>query len=153
MLEDDLLVNCDLYIAYGCFGRRDDDFISCSGVENRILKVDPGLVYYEEINDYFEGCRLFDKPMYDFNAARNFLQTMQSRFDQPGRPLWSKKNIDLYQNFAINHRSCGLYIKLALVDSRQDSQNSDFDTKALTVKGSQDRPTEAPVLKLVRSRR
>lgn len=130
----------DLYVVLGCYGRRTDDFVSCPSIRNHILKVDITLEHYEEIMDYFEGCRLFDKPMYDFNAVRNFLQSMQNRFDRVVKPLWPKKNIDLYQNFVITHRACGVYIWLELVDKSTEFIPQEPDT--VTIKSTKHHSAE-----------
>ncbi len=102
-----------LYIIMGCFGRRDDDFISCAGVENPILEVESNLYQYEEMMAYLDLCRLFDKPMFDYNSLRHFIFNLREKFDQPMKRLWSEKKFELYQKFIIDHRHCGLYIKLA----------------------------------------
>jgi len=105
-----------LYLVLGCFGRSDDGFISCNSCENRILLVHPGLDNYNGIMDYFNNCELFDKTALDFNAIRNILQNMQNKFDQvvSSRHLWSEQKIQLFQKFMLEHKSCGLYLKLLL---------------------------------------
>jgi hypothetical protein len=114
------VVNEDLHVVIGCFGRRDDDFIGCAGVENRILKVDLSIEGYNKMMDYFEGCRLFDRPLFDINAIRNFVFYIQRNFDQGFHPIWSEKQFHLYQKFIIDHRMCGVYIKLILIDRNND---------------------------------
>lgn len=130
----------DLHVVLGCYGRRTDNFVSCMSVKNRILKVDVTLEHYDEMMDYFEGCRLFEKAMFDFNAVRNFLQSMQNRFNQVTKPLWSKKDIDLYQNFVITHRACGVYIWLELVEKEQELPP---EPERLTIKGTKQDVIEA----------
>lgn len=104
----------DFYVTLGCFGLRTDDFISCGGVENTILKVNPKIVNYNEMMDYFDQCRLFDKAMFDLNSIRHFVHNLNERFDQVARPLWTPKKYELYQKFIIEHRHCGLILKLTL---------------------------------------
>lgn len=105
-----------LYLVLGCFGRSDDGFISCSSCENRILLVHSGLDNYNEIMDYLDNCELFSKAALDFNAIRHILQNMQNKFDQvvSSRHLWSEQKIQLFQKFLLEHKSCGLYLKLLL---------------------------------------
>lgn len=103
-----------LYLLLGCFGRRDDDFISCGGVENNILTVEDHLIHYNEMMNYFDTCRLFDRPMFDLNAIRHFIFNLREKFDQLTKRLWPEKKFDLYQKFIIEHRYCGLYVKLVL---------------------------------------
>ena len=143
----------ELYLTLGCFGRRDDEFISCRGVENRILKIDDSLENYEEIMDYFEGVRLFDKPLFDQNAIRHFVHNMQDRFDQRLRRLWSEKYYNLIERFIISHKSCGTYVKLILVNSEFD-EPPEMEPEMVVVKGSPEITTNKPVeLKVIRGRR
>jgi hypothetical protein len=110
-------VSCKgIYIVLGCFGRTDDDFVSCSGIENRILLVDESLYFFEEIMNYIDRCQLFDKVMLEYNAIRHFIHNMYDNFDQPFRKLWSEKQYRLYQKFVIDHRDCGLFIRLDFAD-------------------------------------
>lgn len=104
----------DFYVLLGCFGLTIDGFTSCAGVENVILKVNTSLPDYNEMMDYFEQCRLFDRPMFDLNAVRHFIFNLQDRYNLITRPLWSAKKFELYQKFVIDHRHCGVYIKLKL---------------------------------------
>ncbi len=102
----------ELYIVLGCFGRTDDDFISCSGLQNTILVISQSLHNHVEIMNYLDSCRLFDRQLLDYNAIRNFVYNLYNKFDQPSRKLWSEKQFRLYQKFVIDHRDCGLFVKL-----------------------------------------
>ena len=104
--------NGSLYLVLGCFGRSDDGFVSCAGIENRILCISPSLHHYEEIMDYMDTCLLFDRMLLDYNAIRHFIFNMYDRFDQPTCRLWSEKQFQLYQKFVIDHKSCGLFVRL-----------------------------------------
>lgn len=64
--------------------------------------------------DYLDKCRLFDRPIFDTNAIKHFIFNLYDKFDQPLKRLWSEKHSELYQKFIIDHRHCGLYIKLIL---------------------------------------
>lgn len=101
-----------LYIVLGCFGRTDDGFISCSGIENRILYLNKDNRNYNDIMDYLDRCQLFEKMMLDYNAVRHFIFNMLDRFDEPARRLWTEKQFQLYQKFVIDHKGCGLFIRL-----------------------------------------
>lgn len=125
----------DLYIVLGCFGRRDDNFVSCPSVENRILKIGVSIQGYETMMNYFEGCRLFDRPMFDINAVRNFVFYMQEKYDQGMKRLWSEKEFSLYQKFIIDHRMCGSYIKLILVNGELDKPIEE-EPKKIFIKGT-----------------
>jgi hypothetical protein len=80
-----------LFLILGCFGHIDDGFINCRSCENRILLLSPELAHYNEILDYFDNCGLFDKPIFDINAIRNILRTMQDKFEQVKKRLWHEK--------------------------------------------------------------
>jgi hypothetical protein len=129
--------NEDLYVLLGCFGRRDEDFISCAGIENRILKVDPSLgENLDKAIEYFEGCRLFDKPLFDLNGVRNFIFFMQNNFHKGPMPLWRENKFILFQKFILDHRFCGVYIKLILVDSNNEPAKLPDETESIFIKGS-----------------
>lgn len=104
----------DFHVILGCFGLRVDDFVNCAGVENSILGVNTGLYNYNEMIEYFDSCRLFDRPMFDMNAIRHFVHNLHDRYDQVTKPLWPAKKYELYQKFIIDHRHCGLYVRLEL---------------------------------------
>lgn len=62
--------------------------------------------------NYLDSCRLFDRQLLDYNAIRGFIHNLYNKFDQPTRKLWSEKQFRLYQKFVIDHKDCGLFIKL-----------------------------------------
>lgn len=147
-----------LYILLGCYGRVDDGFVSCSSCENKILLVHPGLENYNGMMDYFDACRLIDKPAFDFNAIRSILQNMQDRFDQigAGKRLWSEKEIRLFQKFLIDHKGCGLYLKLMLLKKAQVDEKSKLDDKQIPITSlSKQKIKNLPKLnlRLIRGRR
>jgi hypothetical protein len=104
----------DLYIVLGCFGRTDDDFVSCSGLKNRILHITPEDSNYLDLMNYLDNMQLFDKVMMDYNAVRHFIFNIQNKFELPTRKVWSEKMFLLYQKFVIDHKDCGLFIDLEL---------------------------------------
>ena len=68
--------------------------------------------------DYLEACRLFDRPIFEYSTIAHFIKNMQDRYDQiaVGRRLWSEKQYNLYLKFIAEHKLCGCYVKLALLD-------------------------------------
>lgn len=106
----------DLYVILGCFGRVEDGFVHCTGIENKILKVGDHIENNNAMMDYFDSCRLFDRAMFEYSAIRHFIYNLQDRFDQTviGKRLWSKPQYDHYEKFIVSHRSCGLYVRLDL---------------------------------------
>lgn len=147
----------DLYLILGCFGRTDDGFVSCASCENKILKVEPSLDKYNEMMDYFENCRLFDKPLFEYSAITHFIKNMQDRYDQiaSSRRLWSEKNYNLYLKFLAEHRLCGTYVKLSLLD-KKEAEIIIPEEKGVLIKA--EKPKELKTvpkvnLKLLRSKR
>lgn len=121
----------NIYLKLGCFGYVEDSFVSCKGCENVILTISEDLDNYEEIMQYFDACRLFDKPLFEFNSVNSFVKNMQSKFDQVsvGQRLWSERKYHLYQKFIIDHRLCGNYVKLSF----SDIKDKDFEEKRIKV--------------------
>jgi len=115
----------NLHLILGCFGRRVDDFVSCPGVENTILNITPSINRYNDMMDYFDSCRLFDKPLLEFNAIRHFVYNLQDRYDQINKRLWTNQKFDLYQKFVIDHRHCGLIIRLEVPVKKPEPVNDD----------------------------
>lgn len=144
------MYNYDVYL--GCFGLRQDGFICCGGVENVILEIRPNTPHYKEMSAYFDNCRLFDKPMFDFNAVRHFINNMQNRYDQVTRPLWTPKKYDLLQKFVVEHRHCGVFIQLRLPIEEADKTTKDVSKLEIPVKHEAVQVIEAPKngLRLVR---
>ena len=62
--------------------------------------------------NYFDTCSLFDKKLLDYNAIRNFISNLFMKFELPNRKIWSEKQYCLYQKFVIDHKNCGLYLRL-----------------------------------------
>lgn len=114
--------NDELYLVLGCFGRKDDNFVSCLGAENRILKINTSLNGYDQIMDYLEGCKLFDKQLFDANGVRNVISYLQNKFDQGIKRLWSEKEFTLFQKFILDHKLCGIYLKLILINTEFSGQ-------------------------------
>ena len=146
----------DLYLVLGCFGRIDDGFVNCASCENYILRIHTGLENYNGMMDYFDTCRLYDKPTFDFNAIRHILQNMQERFDQlaTGRRLWSEPKVQLHQKFLMDHRFCGLYLKLALANE-DEKEEPEEKSIPIVAHSKQRKLVAAPKvnLKLIRGRR
>lgn len=142
----------NLYVVLGCFGLRDDEFVSCAGVENRILNVEDNLVHYNQMMDYLDNCRLFDKSMFDYNAIRHVLFNVRDKFDQPNRRIWSEKKFGLLEKFTIEHRKCGIYLKLILSSSELDNVEP-VEEKKIFIPGSDSQFTnKIPKLKIIRGR-
>lgn len=141
-----------LHVVLGCFGWRDDDFVSCAGSENRILNIEDNLTHYNQLMDYMDSCRLFDKPIFDYNAVRHFLFNVRDRFDQPTKRIWSEKKFGLLEKFTIEHRKCGLYLKLLLINPELESPEP-ADDKKIFIPGSENQSQpKISKLRVVRGR-
>ena len=148
------MISGKLYIVLGCFGRIDDGFVSCASCENKILLVDEHLDNYNQMMDYFDSCRLFDRPMFEYSAIAHFIKNMQDRFDQiaVGKRLWSEKRYHLYQKFIAEHRMCGLYIRLVLVNENEE-ETTKLEEKGIFIPSQKTEHFEPKTkLKLVRGR-
>lgn len=126
--------NENLYLVLGCFGRCDDGFISCKGIENKILKISQNLEGYQNMMDYFSSCRLFDRPLFELNAVRHLIFNLQDKYDQKLNRLWSEKNFHLYQKFIIDHRPCGVFIKLILEPEQLLTKKENADEDRVLIK-------------------
>ena len=140
-------------VVLGCFGLRDGEFISCPSVENKILEINECLNDYDGVTEYWDNCRLFDRALFDINAIRHFIFNVRDRFQQPTRRLWSEKQFRLFEKFIINHRLCGLYLKLTLSNIDQSDEEKE-GMNGIFIKGSKDEEKEEVesglVIKLLR---
>lgn len=126
----------DLFLILGCFGFTDGSFVNCSSVENKILKIDPTLEKYGEIVNYLDNCRLFDRPLFDFNSVKNVIQNIHVKYDQVASPkrMWQQRDVDNFEKFIMTHRRCGLYLKLALV-SKSGIINNKPEENSIFIEG------------------
>lgn len=137
--------NAELYLVLGCFGRKEtfsssgiiSEFVSCASCENKILKVSKDLNLYLEIMDYCDSCRLFDRPIFEQSAIVHFLRNIRDKFDQISgqKRFWSETQYQLYQKFVIDHRLCGLYVKLVLLDLKQEEVKPE-EEKGIIIKNN-----------------
>jgi hypothetical protein len=113
-----------LYLVLGCFGREEGGFVSCTGVENSILTIKPTINNYNEIMNYLDSCQLFDKTLLEYNSVRHIILNLQDKFDQVVKKLWTEKQFRLYQKFIIDHRDCGVYLKLKFTQEQEKSDSN-----------------------------
>ncbi len=111
------------YLVLGCHGRTENGFVLCSGVQNRILKLDDSLVNIDGVIDYLEAVRLFDRPMLDQNAIRHLVYNLQDRFDQKFKRLWTDHEYNLVERFIHMHKQCGIYAQLILISGDEQVIN------------------------------
>lgn len=121
-------MNDGVYIVLGCFGRCDNDFVSCSGLRNKILFLKSSDLNFSDLMDYLDNMRLFDRVLLDYNAVRRLIFKVQNDFDLPTKKVWPEKMFMLYQKFVIDHKDCGLFIDLELND--ESNQKTDAQTNS-----------------------
>lgn len=116
------------YLVLGCYGRTENGFVLCASTQNRILKLDDGLVNIDGVTSYFDAVKLFDRPLLDQNAIRHLIYNIQERFDQKFKRLWTDHEYHLLERFMQMHKPCGLYAQLIMVqeDSPQNSVGDDI---------------------------
>jgi hypothetical protein len=114
-------VNESIYLTLGCYGRTENGFVLCPGVQNRILKIDDSLSDCDGVFKYLDAVKLFDRPMLDQNSIRHLIFNMQDKFDQKIRRLWTDHEFNLLERFMIMHKACGLYCQLILVPFSSNS--------------------------------
>lgn len=142
------------YLVLGCFGRSENGFVLCSSVENRILPLDERLVNYNDIMDYFDSVKLFDRPLLEQSAIRHLLYNLQDRYDQKIKRLWTDHQYNMLERFMLMHKPCGFYVKLILVPAEFDIPKEP-EQISFVIKGtpsSTDDVIKKPNLKTVRSR-
>ncbi len=121
------------YLVLGCYGRIENGFVLCSSTQNRVLKLDDGLVNVEGVTDYFEAVKLFDRPMLDQNSIRQLIYNLQDRFDQKFKRMWTDHEYHLLERFMQMHKPCGLYAQLIMV--QEDPQQPQVDNDISFVRG------------------
>jgi hypothetical protein len=143
----------NVYLVMGCYGRKESGFVLCPSIQNRILKLDESLVNYDGIMDYLDAVKLFDRPMIDQNAVRNFIYNLQNKFDQKIRRLWTDHEYHLIERFIIMHKNCGIYCQLILVSEELDDEED--DQISFVIRGTPQREEiyKPPNLKVVRGRK
>jgi hypothetical protein len=103
-----------LIVSLGCRGDKDDDFIKCPGIQNNIYTLSQKDIFYQDIMNFLDKCKLFDNPYYDFNVIKNFLSIFKGKFFSPLQPKWTERKYKNYVKFCVDHKDCGLILKLSL---------------------------------------
>ncbi len=105
----------ELYLCLCCHGRSTNGFVSCPSVCNKILKIDNTIDDLNDFVKYIKATKLDERPILDSNAARGTISSLKKYF-RNGRPIWSNEFMALIDNFNIEHRKCGVYVKLESFD-------------------------------------
>jgi len=143
-----------IYLVLGCFGRVDDNFVSCAGTCNKILLISEDLEHYDQIITYLDNIKMFDKPILDTNAVRNIIYKFQNDYLQNFRKIWSEKFFRLYENFLISHKACGIYLQLVLDSDNEQIEIIEENPVMARVEDPNHKETAPPPnLKVIRGRR
>jgi len=109
-------MNIVLYL--GCWGRKDEGLVLCSGISNPILDITDATEMNAEIVNYLDkNLQMFDRPLY--NNVHTAVFNIQSKFSMAGNPVFKDKYFKLLEQFCIQHKSCGLFLRLVLVEKEQ----------------------------------
>ena len=120
----------------GCFGNIDESFVTCTGIENSILKISSSLPNYEEILDYLDKCSLYDSPVTNYNAIKNILLNINNKYLYANKKIWSEKEFYKYRKFVSDHKECGLYLRLILSDLPFIDNTNQMKEKRILIKNT-----------------
>lgn len=102
-----------LYLLLGCWGREEENFISCSGISNKILDLTKQSKRNLSIIDYLDSIyKLLDKPLY--TNVHTAIFNIQDKFSVKGSPVFGKMEFHRIEGFCQMHNKCGLYLRLKL---------------------------------------
>jgi hypothetical protein len=122
------VVDENVYLVLGCYGRTENGFVLCPSIQNRILKLDDSLVNISGVTDYLEAVKLFDRPMLDQNAIRHLIYNIQERYDQKFKRIWTDHEYHVLERFMQMHKPCGFYSQLIMTQEEpvQNQINDDI---------------------------
>ena len=102
-----------IILVIGCWGREKHNFVSCPGVKNEILDLTKNTDRNIKIKDYLDSnFKLFDRPLY--SNIHTAIWNVQEKFGEIGNPVIDKEKFKYIEEFCIDHRKCGLYLRLEL---------------------------------------
>ncbi|MFA5048389.1 MAG: hypothetical protein WC516_05210 [Patescibacteria group bacterium] len=103
----------NVILCIGCWGRIEEEFCSCSGINNKILDLSKDTDRNIQIANYLDTIyRLFDKPLY--NNVHTAVWNIQEKFSEKGKPVFKETLFKRIEDFCIMHAKCGLYLRLEL---------------------------------------
>lgn len=101
-----------LTLLLGCWGRTEERFCSCKGIENEILDLSRPLEVNLQICDYLDTFKMFDKPLY--TNIHTIIFNIQNNFSDVNKAIFKENVYKQIEEFCINHKKCGLYLRLEL---------------------------------------
>lgn len=102
-----------IILVLGCWGREKYNFVSCPGVKNDILDLTKNTNRNIKVKDYLDtNFKLFDRPLY--NNIHTAVYNIQDKFSEVCNPLINNDKFKYIEEFCIDHRKCGLFLRLEL---------------------------------------
>ena len=102
------------YLLLGCQGRKEHNFLCCSGIENVILTITENHESLDWLANYLKAFSIYDRPVKDYNAIRRMLFTIKDKYTYRHKPIWDDNYFKLLEEFTINHKNCGLYVRFVI---------------------------------------
>lgn len=123
-------IRYDLYVVLGCGGKIINNFVLCNKTENIVVDLSLDNIDNNIVSFIDNACNLFNRPLTDTNAIVNTLNLLNTRFSIFDENMWS-----LIQMWIIQHKRCGIYLRLYLKD---EYEKIDFDDKFVFVQSNKD---------------
>ncbi len=109
------MINEKIILVFGCWGREEEGFYSCSGTKNTILDLSKQSDRNRAILDYLDSnFRMFDKPLY--NNVHTAIWNVQDKFSEKGKPVFKDTIFKRMEEFCTIHAKCGLFLRLELIE-------------------------------------
>lgn len=106
----------NIILCVGCWGRTEDGFCSCNGINNRILDLSKNTERNVKIIDHLDTIyKLFDKPLY--NNVHTAVWNIQEKYSEKGKPVFRESLFKRIEEFCIMHAKCGLYLRLEIKEN------------------------------------
>jgi len=102
----------DAYLVLGCGGfESTNEFIICNSVTNPVIDLSkiPADKYNRTLDFLDHTCKMFDRPVYDYNKAVNILSMLYKTYE-----VIDYDNLINIQRFIRLHKDCGLFLILLM---------------------------------------
>ena len=108
-----------LFLILGCWGREENGFTICNGIENRIIDLTKKTTQNVEIvnlldSNYF----LFDRPLY--KNVHTALWNLQEKCSKIGCPVFGQQLFKNMEEFCISHKKCGVFLRLKMEEKENE---------------------------------
>lgn len=104
-----------IVLVLGCWGRKDNGFVSCKGVTNNILDLTKSSERNRSIKDYLDRCyQLFDKPLY--NNVHTAIYNINEKFSTVVDKVFPDTLYQHMEAFCLDHKRCGTFLRLEIIE-------------------------------------